>query len=120
MALYQGKQIVATPTGITLIEGLPVASLASPELTGAGQARLARVARGQEARSAFMNDIVRYGEVVTAIRGGSRIASSRDRTNIGISAKAADTANTANTAGAANATNTASAAKTRAPAKKRR
>jgi len=68
----QGKQIVATPTGITLIEGLPVASLASPELTGAWEARLARVARGQEARSAFMSDIVRYvGDVVTAIRSGS-------------------------------------------------
>src|SRR3569623_1754197 len=68
----QGKQLVATPTGIALIEGLPVASLASPELTGAWEARLARVARGQEARSAVMSDIVRYvGEVVTAIRGGS-------------------------------------------------
>ena len=66
----QGKQIVATPMGIALIEGLPVASLASPELTGAWEARLARVARGQEARTAFMSDIVRYvGDVVTAIRG---------------------------------------------------
>jgi len=71
----QGKQIVATPTGIALIEGLPVASLASPELTGAWEARLARVARGHEARSAFMSDIVRYvGDVVTAIRGGARPA----------------------------------------------
>ena len=66
----QGKQIVATATGIALIEGLPVASLASPELTGTWEARLARVARGQEARAAFMNDIARYvGEVVNAIRG---------------------------------------------------
>jgi len=66
----QGKQVVATPTGIALIEGLPVASLASPELTGAWEARLARVARGQEQRAAFMNDIVRYvGDVVNAIRG---------------------------------------------------
>jgi DNA topoisomerase III len=65
----QGKQIVATPTGIALIEGLPVASLASPELTGSWEARLARIARGQETRAAFMGDIARYvGEVVEAIR----------------------------------------------------
>ena len=67
----QGKQIVATDTGIALIEGLPVASLASPELMGTWEARLARVARGQEARVAFMNDIARYvSDVVNAIRGG--------------------------------------------------
>ena len=65
----QGKQIVPTPTGIALIEGLPVASLASPELTGSWEARLARIARGQETRAAFMSDIARYiGEVVSAIR----------------------------------------------------
>jgi DNA topoisomerase-3 len=55
--------------GIALVEGLPVASLASPELTGSWEARLARIARGQETRAAFMNDIARYvGEVVDAIR----------------------------------------------------
>jgi DNA topoisomerase III len=65
----QGKQIVPTSTGIALIEGLPVASLASPELTGSWEARLARIARGQETRAAFMSDIARYvGEVVEAIR----------------------------------------------------
>jgi DNA topoisomerase III len=65
----QGKQIVPTPTGIALIEGLPVASLASPELTGSWEARLARIARGKETRVAFMSDIARYvGEVVEAIR----------------------------------------------------
>ena len=65
----QGKQIVPTSTGIALIEGLPVASLASPELTGSWEARLARIARGQETRGAFMTDIARYvGEVVEAIR----------------------------------------------------
>jgi DNA topoisomerase III len=65
----QGKQLVPTAMGIALIEGLPVASLASPELTGSWEARLARVARGQETRAAFMNDIARYvGEVVDAIR----------------------------------------------------
>ena len=102
----QGKQIVATATGIALIEGLPVASLASPELTGAWEARLARVARGQEARSAFMGDIVRYvGDVVTAIRGRSRpsgganAAKTADATNANGAASVA----IASTAPAANA-----------------
>lgn len=64
-----GKQVIATPTGSSLIDTLPVASLASPELTGAWEARLARIARRQDTRAAFMTDIVRYvGEVVSAIR----------------------------------------------------
>jgi DNA topoisomerase III len=46
--------------------------LASPELTGTWEARLSRVARGQETRAAFMADISRYvGDVVAAIRGGA-------------------------------------------------
>jgi DNA topoisomerase-3 len=66
-----GKNLVPTEMGIGLIEALPVKSLASPELTGAWEARLARIARGQDTRPAFMADISRYvGEVVTAIRGG--------------------------------------------------
>jgi DNA topoisomerase-3 len=67
----EAKQVVATPTGIALIEQLPVPNLASPELTGAWEARLVRISRGQEARSAFMTDIVRYvEEVMSAVRGG--------------------------------------------------
>jgi len=67
----QGKQLIPTALGIGLVEGLPVASLASPELTGAWEARLARIARGQDTRPAFMHDIARYvGEVVDAIRRG--------------------------------------------------
>jgi DNA topoisomerase-3 len=66
-----GKNLVPTEMGIGLIDALPVKSLASPELTGNWEARLSRVARGQETRAAFMADISRYvGEVVTAIRGG--------------------------------------------------
>ncbi len=69
----EGKQLVPTPTGIGLIDALPVPSLASPELTGAWEARLARIARGQETRAAFMADIARYvSEVVAAIRNGGR------------------------------------------------
>ncbi len=45
-------------------------TLASPELTGAWEARLARIARGQETRAAFMGDIARYvRDMIDAIRG---------------------------------------------------
>ena len=68
------KNLVATEMGIGLIEALPVPSLASPELTGAWEARLSRVARGEETRAAFMADISRYvGDVVSAIRGGAGV-----------------------------------------------
>ena len=66
-----GKNLVPTDMGIGLIDALPEKSLASPELTGNWEARLSRVARGQETRAAFMADIARYvSDVVTAIRGG--------------------------------------------------
>ena len=70
--LRQGKHLVPTELGIALIHAVPesVASLASPELTGAWEARLARVARGQERRADFMADINRYvAEMVQAFRG---------------------------------------------------
>jgi DNA topoisomerase-3 len=64
-----GKQLVPTDMGMALIDTLPVASLASPELTGAWEARLARIARRQESRASFMLDIAQYvGEVVDSIR----------------------------------------------------
>ncbi len=67
----EAKNLVPTEMGIGLIEALPEKSLASPELTGTWEARLSRVARGQETRAAFMADISRYvRDVVTAIRGG--------------------------------------------------
>ncbi|HEX2689389.1 MAG TPA: DNA topoisomerase [Kofleriaceae bacterium] len=66
------QQLTPTALGIALIEALPVASLASPELTGAWEARLARIARGEDSRAAFMADIVRYvTEMVDTIRGSS-------------------------------------------------
>ena len=68
----EGKHLVATPVGMALIDALPVPSLASPELTGAWEARLARMARGEDRRDAFMADIVRYvREVVDAIRAAA-------------------------------------------------
>jgi DNA topoisomerase-3 len=66
----EGKMLVATPSGIELIDRLPVPTLASPELTGAWEARLARISRGQEPRAGFMADIARYvREMTDAIRG---------------------------------------------------
>ncbi len=66
------QQLVPTELGIALIGTLPVASLASPELTGSWEARLARIARGEDSRAAFMADITRYvAETVEAIRGSS-------------------------------------------------
>lgn len=67
--------LVPTATGIGLIgtiEGLSVASLASPQLTGAWEERLARIARNEDARDAFMADIRRYvAQIVDAIRGAT-------------------------------------------------
>ena len=69
-----GKNLVPTDMGIGLIDALPEKSLASPELTGSWEARLSRMARGQETRAAFMADISRYvSDVVTAIRGGAGV-----------------------------------------------
>jgi DNA topoisomerase-3 len=63
------QQLVPTAMGIGLIAALPAPSLASPELTGAWEARLARIARGQETRAAFMADIEGYvADLVESIR----------------------------------------------------
>jgi DNA topoisomerase-3 len=73
--LREGKHLVPTPMGIGLIEALPVQNLASPELTGDWEARLTRIARGQEQRTVFMADIATYvKEVVTAIRAAPAMA----------------------------------------------
>ncbi len=68
----EGKHLCATPVGIALVDALPVPSLSSPELTGAWEARLARMARGEDQRDAFMADIARYvREMVDAIRAAA-------------------------------------------------
>jgi len=65
----EGKILIATELGVDLIDKLPVESLASAELTGRWEARLARIARGEDSRPAFMRDIATYvTEVVAAIR----------------------------------------------------
>src|SRR5207249_2753249 len=51
----------------------PAPSLASPELTGDWEARLARIARRQESRSTFMHEIAAYvRNVITAVRTSPR------------------------------------------------
>jgi DNA topoisomerase-3 len=69
------KDLVPTAMGIALVDFLAdikVASLASPELTGNWEARLARIARGEDSRAAFMTDIARYiEEIVAAVRGAA-------------------------------------------------
>jgi DNA topoisomerase III len=73
------QQLVPTHTGIGLIaalEAAKVATLASAELTGNWEARLAAIARGADTRAAFMADIARYvTQVIDAIRGGPAPAS---------------------------------------------
>jgi DNA topoisomerase-3 len=69
---------------------LPVASLASPALTGDWEARLARMARGEEPRAGFMRDIEAYvrravREIFDAPpgpRAGSADAATRDEAPI--------------------------------------
>ena len=66
------QHLVPTETGIGLIQALPAPSLASAELTGQWESRLARIARGEETRVAFMADIARYvRDTVDAIRTAS-------------------------------------------------
>ncbi len=66
------QHLVPTALGIGLISALPVASLGSAELTGSWEARLARIARGEDSRTAFMADIARYVEdMVNAVRSGT-------------------------------------------------
>jgi DNA topoisomerase-3 len=54
------RQLRAAPRGLALIRGLQVPALRSAALTGAWEAKLARMARGQYDRSAFMAEIVAY------------------------------------------------------------
>jgi DNA topoisomerase-3 len=69
------KSLVPTALGIALIEGLPMPSLASAELTGEWEARLARMARGDDARAAFMRDIDAYvRKIVDEARAAPQIA----------------------------------------------
>ena len=71
-ARREQKLLAPTEMGMALITALPVRSLASPELTGAWEARLARVARREESAGRFMADIAEFvREAVGAIRASS-------------------------------------------------
>lgn len=67
------KNILSTPKGEGLVTGLPIDALTSAELTGQWEARLSRIARGEEGRRAFMLDIRRFvsRSVQTMKRGGA-------------------------------------------------
>lgn len=58
----RGKQLWPTLLGMDLIDKLPEASLASAELTGQWEARLNRMARGEDSAQDFMASIVEYVE----------------------------------------------------------
>ena len=73
------KLVIPTATGMGLIDALPVQSLASPELTGTWEARLARIARGEETRLAFMTDIATYVRDTVADDPGRGAGSRSDR-----------------------------------------
>jgi DNA topoisomerase-3 len=51
------KSLTATPKGIALIKLLPSQLLKSAELTGSWERKLARMARGEYARDAFMGEV---------------------------------------------------------------
>ncbi len=73
--LRDRQALVPTETGVQLVGFLGAiagGSLASPELTGSWEARLARIARGEDSRAAFMADIARYvAGVIDAVRGAA-------------------------------------------------
>ncbi len=58
--------LVPTDKGIRLIQGLPAEALRSAELTGSWEARLERMRRGEETRTAFMADIRGFVATVVA------------------------------------------------------
>jgi DNA topoisomerase-3 len=74
------KELVPTEKGIRLIQALRdngLVALASPELTGDWESRLARIERGQETREAFMAGIARTTQdLVERIRAKAKAAPS--------------------------------------------
>ncbi len=56
----EGRALHATEKGVQVIRLLGEHELTSPELTGEWERRLELIARGEESRPSFMNDIVRF------------------------------------------------------------
>ena len=72
------KALVPTPLGRSLVHALPVPDLLSAELTGAWEARLARMAEGAADRARFMADIREFtARAVAAIGAAPVEAASR-------------------------------------------
>ncbi|HBP17614.1 MAG TPA: DNA topoisomerase III, partial [Planctomycetes bacterium] len=70
----EGKVLRPTPVGRALIGGLPVESLTSAALTGEWEARLARIARGEEDPAAFRRDLRTFvRDAVAALLEAPRI-----------------------------------------------
>jgi DNA topoisomerase-3 len=59
-ATRKEKALAPTALGEALIDALPVEALRSAELTGQWEARLSRMARGEEKRARFMADIAEF------------------------------------------------------------
>ncbi|HOD32908.1 MAG TPA: DNA topoisomerase, partial [Holophaga sp.] len=74
------KRNILQPTdkGMALITGLKAESLTSPQMTGAWEARLERMRRGEDTREAFMGDVKGFvAELVGQIRASSPAAAPR-------------------------------------------
>ena len=68
-AARDGKTLLATPYGRTVLAAIPVDALTSPKLTGQWEARLVMMAEGTESRADFMADIRTFTrELVDAVR----------------------------------------------------
>ncbi len=66
----RGRELRATERGVAVIDAVPAPELKSAELTGRWEERLAKMARGRDARPDFMQAVVAHvGELVDAIRG---------------------------------------------------
>lgn len=66
----QKKVLVPTPKGRQLVAAIPVDELLSPELTGRWEARLSKIAEGEEKRDGFMQDVAHLTkQLIGQIRG---------------------------------------------------
>ncbi len=65
----KGKDLCALPRGTSLISAVPVDELKSAKLTGRWEARLSKIADGQEQRDVFMADVgARIERIVNSIK----------------------------------------------------
>ena len=65
-----GKNLVATPKGVQLIEAVPP-EIASPETTGRWERELSEIARGKDSEARFRQGIVRLATFLVQQAGGA-------------------------------------------------